>query len=283
MKLVRYGEIGQERAGLIDQAGKLRAIDALIPDWTPELLAPQALEVLRAIDVERLPLVESDLRLGVPIAGLRQIFAVGLNYADHSAETGLEQTSHPMLFAKSISSVCGATDHVAIPAYATKLDWELEIAVIIGSAARHVSEADALSHVAGLCLSVEFSERAWQMELGGQHGKGKSYDRFCPLGPWLATMDEIADPQGLSMELAVNGVVRQRGNTGDMIFSIATIVSHLSQYQTLIPGDVIQTGTPAGVAFGDAAPVYLVPGDIVTCQALGLGSQSHEVHLEQVV
>lgn len=282
MKLVRYGEMGAEKPGLIDAEGRLRSIAPVVADWTPDLLEDEALDIIRAMDVARLPLVPGSPRLGVPIAGLRQIFAVGLNYADHSAETGLAMTSHPMLFAKSISSLCGAQDEVAIPATALKLDWEIELAIVIGRRARHVSEAEALSYVGGMCLSVEFSERAWQMELGGQHGKGKSYDRFTPLGPWLVTMDEIGDPQVLAMQLDVNGEVKQQGNSHDMIFTIASIVSHLSQYQTLMPGDVIQTGTPAGVAFGAANPVYLKAGDVVSCRADKLGTQRHLIATEQI-
>lgn len=282
MKLVRYGDMGAERPGLIDGEGKLRSLAPLIADWTPELLSSDALDVLRAIDTDRLPLVPGSPRLGVPVAGLRQIFAVGLNYVDHSEETGLALTSHPMLFAKSIASLSGPNDDVAIPEDALKLDWEIELAIIIGTKARRVSEAEALSHIGGLCLSIEFSERAWQMEMGGQHGKGKSYDRFTPLGPWLATMDEIGDPQALSMSLEVNGAVKQSGTSADMIFTMANIVSHLSQFQTLMPGDVIQTGTPAGVAYGGANPVYLRPGDLVTCRADKLGAQRHVIAVEQV-
>jgi 2,4-diketo-3-deoxy-L-fuconate hydrolase len=282
MKLVRYGDMGDERPGIIDDDGQIRSLSPLVADWTPDLLSPDGLAIIGAVDRARLPIVPGDPRLGVPVAGLRQIFAVGLNYADHSAETGLAMTSHPMLFAKSISSLCGARDDVAIPPGAVKLDWEIEIAVVIGSRARHVSQADALAHVAGLCLSIEFSERAWQMELGGQHGKGKSYDRFTPLGPWLVTMDEIGDAQSLALQLEVNGQARQSGNSRDMIFDIATIISHLSQFQTLMPGDIIQTGTPAGVAYGGANPVYLKPGDTVTCRAERLGAQEHRVTLEQL-
>lgn len=283
MKIVRYGEMGAERAGVIDGEGRLRSLYPLVPDWTPELLSPDALAILKAVDLSRLPYVEGTPRLGVPVKGLRQIFAVGLNYADHSAETGLPMTSHPMLFAKSIASICGAEDDVAIPSDALKLDWEVEIAIIIGDTARHVSEADALGHVAGLCLSIEFSERSWQMDFGGQHGKGKSYDRFSPLGPWLTTMDEIGDPQAITMRLAVNGEDRQRASSRDMIFNIASIVAHISRFQTLLPGDVILTGTPAGVAFGAAEPAYLKPGDVVTCEAKGLGAQRHHIYAEEIV
>ena len=281
MKLVRYGDIGAERPGLIDSEGKLRSLFPLIADWTPELLSCDALDVLRAIDTDRLPPVTGTPRLGVPVAGLRQIFAVGLNYADHSEETGLALTTHPMLFAKSIASLSGPNDDVAIPEDALKLDWEIELAIIIGTKARRVSEAEALSHIGGLCLSIEFSERAWQMEMGGQHGKGKSYDRFTPLGPWLATMDEVGDPQALSMSLEVNDVVKQSGSSADMIFAMANIVSHVSQFQTLMPGDVIQTGTPAGVAYGGTNPVYLKPGDVVTCRADKLGAQRHTITIER--
>jgi 2,4-diketo-3-deoxy-L-fuconate hydrolase len=280
MRLVRYGDMGAERPGLIDRDGKVRSLSPLITDWTPEMLSSDALDQLRAIDIDRLPVVPGSPRLGTPVAGLRQIFAVGLNYVDHSEETGLALTSHPMLFAKSIASLAGANDDVAIPEDALKLDWEIELAIIIGTKARRVSEADALSHIGGLCLSIEFSERAWQMEMGGQHGKGKSYDRFTPLGPWLTTMDEIGDPQALAMTLDVNGVVKQQGNSADMIFSMANIVSHVSQFQTLMPGDVIQTGTPAGVAYGGANPVYLKPGDVVTCRADKLGEQRHQITIE---
>ena len=280
MKLVRYGEMGSERPGMIDGQGRLRALSPLVADWTPDMLSPEAQAVMRAIDLERLPLVEGTHRLGVPVSGVRQLFAIGLNYVDHSLETGMPLTTHPMLFAKSIASLSGAEDHVAIPEGADKLDWEIELAIVIGRTARHVSEAEALSYVAGLCLSIDFSERAWQMDRGGQHGKGKSYDRFTPLGPWLVTLDEMADPQALAMQLEVNGAVRQQGSSADMVFTMAAIVSHLSQYQTLLAGDVIQTGTPAGVAYGSDALAYLKPGDVVTCRADALGAQRHMIVTE---
>lgn len=279
MKLVRYGPAGAERPGILDTQGRIRALSPLIPDISVELLSPESLAILGAIDPERLPLVEGQPRLGVPVSNLRQIVAIGLNYRDHAAECDMAIPAYPMQFAKSIAALSGATDDIRIPADALKTDWEVELGFVIGTAARNVAVEDALNHVAGYCLTIDFSEREWQFDKGGQFGKGKSLDGFAPVGPWLATRDEIADPQKLPMWLKVNDETRQNSSTAEMIFPVAGIVAHLSRYQTLLPGDFIITGTPAGVGFGMKEPEYLRIGDEVTCGIEGLGEQQHRIAL----
>lgn len=279
MKLVRYGPEGQEKPGILDKQGRIRALSPLVADIGFEILSRQALAILGAIDPERLPLVEGEQRLGVPVSNLRQIIAIGLNYRDHAEECGMAIPAYPMQFAKSIAALSGATDDVRIPADASKTDWEVELGFVIGTAARNVAVEDALDHVAGYCLAIDFSEREWQFDRGGQFGKGKSLDGFAPVGPWLATRDEIADPQALPMWLKVNGETRQNSSTAKMIFPVAEIIAHLSRYQTLLPGDLIITGTPAGVAFGMKQPDFLKIGDEVTCGVAGLGEQKHRITL----
>lgn len=279
MKLVRYGPAGAERPGILDAEGRIRALSPLLSDISVALLSPESLAILGAIDPERLPLVEGQPRLGVPVSNLRQIVAIGLNYRDHAAECDMAIPAYPMQFAKSIAALSGATDDVRIPADARKTDWEVELGFVIGTAARNVAVADALDHVAGYCLTIDFSEREWQFDKGGQFGKGKSLDGFAPVGPWLATRDEITDPQKLPMWLKVNGEIRQDSSTAEMIFPVAEIVAHLSRYQTLLPGDFIITGTPAGVGFGMKEPEYLKIGDEVTCGIEGLGEQRHRIAL----
>jgi 2-keto-4-pentenoate hydratase/2-oxohepta-3-ene-1,7-dioic acid hydratase in catechol pathway len=280
MKFVRYGDRGAELPGLLDAKGRIRALSPLITDISAQMLTPQWRAALAAIDPEKLPLVEGAPRLGVPVTGIRQIIAIGLNYRDHAEESNMAVPDYPLVFAKSIASLSGATDPIVAPASAEKLDWEIELGLLIGKPAKHVSVAQALDHVAAYCSVIDVSERCWQFERGGQLGKGKSYDSFTPIGPWLATADEIADPQALDLWLDVNAVPRQRGSTAKMIFSVAEIIAHLSAYQTLLPGDLIITGTPAGVAYGMKPPVYLRSGDELRCGVSGLGDQRHMVELE---
>ncbi len=279
MKLVRYGEPGAERPGLIDAEGQVRSLWPLLRDLSVELLCDEALDILRAVDPARLPKVEGSPRFGVPVAGLRQIIGIGLNYRDHAAEVGMKLPAFPMQFAKAIGSLSGATDPIAIPADAQQLDWEVELGVVIGTAACNVSEAEALQHVAGYTLALDMSEREWQARRGGQFGKGKSLDGFCPVGPWLLTRDEVPDPQQLRLWLEVNGQPRQDSSTAQMVFSVAQVIAHLSQYQTLLPGDLIVTGTPAGVGLGMQPPQFLKVEDRLRAGIDGLGEQAHAITL----
>ena len=277
MKLLRYGPPGAERPGLLDAEGRLRSLWPLLPDISVDMLTADHLAVLAAIDPAKLPLVDGSPRLGVPMSGIRQILAIGLNYRLHAIEAGFEIPSHPMLFQKSIGSLSGPTDPIVVPQSATKLDWEIELGVLINRTARDVGVDTALDHVAGFCAAIDVSERTWQLERGGQMGKGKSLDGFTPVGPWLVTRDELDNPQALGLRLAVNGTVRQDGHTSDMVFPVAEIIAHVSQFQTLLPGDLIITGTPAGVAFGMKPPHYLAIGDRITAEVDRLGAQAHEV------
>jgi 2-keto-4-pentenoate hydratase/2-oxohepta-3-ene-1,7-dioic acid hydratase in catechol pathway len=277
MKIVRYGAAGEERPGAIDGAGKLRSLYPLLRDFTGEMLAPESLAMLAAIDVEKLPLVEGNPRLGVPVAGIQQIIAIGANYADHCAEGGIEIPKEPMVFAKSAGSLCGCEDPTVIPESAGTLDWEIELALLIGTGGRDIAPEDALKHVAGYSTAIDFSERDWMLRYGLQLQIGKSLDTFTPLGPWFVTADEIQDSQSLDLGLDVNGEQRQRGNTAQMVFSVAQIIAFVSQYQTLRPGDLIVTGTPGGVGHCAKPPHYLKIGDRVTAGVAGLGDQRHEV------
>lgn len=281
MKLVRYGEIDRERPGLIDSDGKVRSLYPAIRDWSVDMLAPETLRMLAALDLRKLPIVSDVSRLGQPIAGIRQLMAIGLNYGEHAREGGIAIPEYPLIFAKSIASLSGGQDAIRFPDWAQNVDWEVELAFFIGTAARDVSVKDALRHVAGYCCAMDVSERRLQLGPGGQVGHGKSLDSFTPLGPWFVTADEVGDPQQIDIWLDVNGEPRQRGSTNDMIFSVATIVAHLSKYQTLLPGDVVLTGTPAGVGHTRKPPQYLRPGDQVTCGLKGLGSQTHTVVLRE--
>lgn len=279
MKIVRYGQPGVEQPGLIDADGRIRALRPLMHDVSGDMLTPEFLSALAAIDPTKLPLVESNVRLGVPISGIRQIVAIGLNYRDHAAEANMEVPEYPLLFAKSIGSLAGCADHIAIPRTAEKLDWEIELGFLIASPARDVPVERALDYVAGYCTVVDVSERSWQFDRGGTLGKGKSLDSFTPVGPWFVTRDEVTDPQQLGLWLDVNGQSRQRGTTFEMIFSVAEIIAHVSTYQTLLPGDLVITGTPAGVGFGMKPQRYLEIGDEITCGVDGLGDQRHTVVL----
>lgn len=278
MKLLRYGPAGQEKPGLLDASGNVRDLAALLDDWTPRQLAPEALEVLRAIDVERLPKVSGSPRLGVPWSGLGKIVAIGLNYSDHAAESGNPIPQEPTMFTKWLSCLCGPNDDTIMPAEACKLDWEVELGVVIGRRARNVSVVDALDHVAGFCVVNDISERSFQIDRsGGQWSKGKGFDTFGPVGPWLVTRDEIGDPQSLDMWLNVNGVRRQTGNTARMIFKCHELVSYCSKVMTLEPGDLIITGTPPGVGLGCKPPQFLKVGDVVELGIAGLGQQRQRI------
>jgi 5-carboxymethyl-2-hydroxymuconate isomerase len=277
MRLVRYGAVGQEKPGMLDRSGRLRDLSAHVKDITGETLSPAALGKLKGIDPSSLPLVEGSPRLGSPVTGMSKFIAIGLNYADHAAESGMPIPAEPIVFLKANTSLCGPNDNVEKPRGSTKLDWEVELAIIIGSRAKYVSEADALKYVAGYAVCNDVSERFFQIERLGQWTKGKSHDTFGPLGPWLVTADEIPDPQKLGMWLDVNGERRQTGSTSTMIFGVAKIVSYLSELMTLEPGDIITTGTPPGVGMGMKPPQYLKTGDVVTLGIDGLGEQRQQI------
>jgi len=278
MKLVRYGNPGQEKPGLIDTQGVLRDLSKAVKDLGPEQLSDEALAKIAKLEVAKLPIVKGDPRLGCPVNGVRKFIAIGLNYSDHAAESNMPIPSEPIVFMKATSCIQGPNDPVMLPKGSKKTDWEVELGVVIGKRARYVSQKEALSHVAGYCTVHDVSEREYQLERGSQWDKGKGCDTFGPIGPWLVTRDEITNPQKLAMWLDVNGVRKQTGNTKTMIFSVAKIVSYLSQFMTLEPGDVITTGTPPGVGIG-AKPeaVFLKRGDVVTLGIEGLGEQRQEV------
>lgn len=278
MKLLRHGPVGQEKPGALDADGQVRDLSLLVPDFTPEWLAPEKLKALTAIDLKKMPLVPPGTRIGMPVAGARQFVAIGLNYRKHAQEAGLEIPKEPVVFTKALTSLAGPDDDVRLPPGSEAGDWEIELGFVIGTTARGVTVENALSHVAGYCLSNDVSERDWQIKRGGQWGKGKSFDGFGPIGPWLVTSDELPDPQNIPLELKVNDEVRQRSNTADMIFPVAQIVSYLSQFMTLLPGDVVITGTPEGVGLGiKPQPVFLKRGDVMTLSAGPLGTQRQKV------
>ena len=277
MRLVRYGDAGREKPGLLDPGDTLRDLSRVVDDIAGEVLTVQSLERLRALDASTLPQVEGNPRLGAPVGRVGKIVCVGLNYADHAAESGQPVPEQPVLFMKATTAIVGAFDGVVIPRGAAKTDWEVELGVVIGEAARDVPRERALGHVAGYLIVNDVSERAFQFEHGGQWVKGKSCDTFAPLGPWLATRDEIPDPQNLAMWLDVNGHRYQDGNTRTMIFDVAALVSYISRYMTLEPGDVISTGTPPGVGLGQKPPVYLKAGDVMELGVAGLGVQRQRV------
>ena len=277
MKLVRYGKVGKEKPGLIDAAGKLRDLSKVVGDIGPAQLSAAALAKLAKIKTDKLPLVRGKPRMGVPFSGASKFVAIGLNYSDHAAEAGMPVPKEPIIFMKTLSCMQGADDDVMLPKGSVKTDWEVEIGIVIGTKASYVSKKDALSYVAGYVVSNDVSEREYQIERGGLWDKGKGCDTFGPLGPWLVTTDEIPNPQKLDMWLDVNGEKRQRGNTKTMIFDCATIVSYVSQFMTLNPGDVIITGTPPGVGLGMKPPQFLKPGDVVTLGIQGLGQQTQKI------
>ena len=277
MKLVRYGALGAEKPGLIDKSGQLRDLSAHVRDLDGAAYASESLKKLAAIDPASLPAVSGQPRLGAPVTGISKFVAIGLNYSDHAKETGNPIPPEPIFFLKANTSLCGPNDAVEKPRGSTKLDWEVEIAAIIGTRAKYVSEADALNYVAGYTICNDVSERNFQIERGGTWTKGKSHDTFGPVGPWLVTKDEITDVQKLSMWLDVNGQRRQTGSTATMIFSMAKCVSYVSQFLTLLPGDIITTGTPPGVGMGMKPPSYLNVGDVVTLGIEGLGEQRQTI------
>src|SRR6202045_2364690 len=277
MKLVRYGEIGKEKPGLVDKSGQLRDLSAHLQDFVGDAFSPASLAKIAGLDPAKLPAVSGKPRIGAPVGGLPKFIAIGLNYSDHAAEVGMALPTEPIVFMKANNSLCGPNDAVEKPRGSTKLDWEVELAIIIGTRAKYVSEADALNHVAGYCVCNDVSERNFQIERLGQWTKGKSHDTFGPVGPWLVTKDEIADVQKLSMWLDVNGKRRQTGSTATMIFSMAKCISYVSQFLTLMPGDIITTGTPPGVGAGMKPPKFLNIGDVVTLGIEGLGEQRQEI------
>ena len=278
MKLLRHGPKGQEKPGVVDAQGQVRDLSSLIPDITPATLSPAGLAALRAVDINALPVVAQG-RLAVPWSGLGKFVAIGLNFADHAAESNLPIPKEPIVFMKTPDSAVGCNHPVVLPQGSVKTDWEVELGVVIGTQARYVSEADALQHVAGYCVINDVSEREYQIERGGQWDKGKGCDTFGPIGPWLVTADEVGDPQDLGMWLEVNGHRYQNGSTRTMIFGVATIVSYLSRFMTLKPGDVITTGTPPGVGMGvKPSPVFLKAGDVIRLGIDKLGEQRQTVH-----
>lgn len=277
MKLVRYGPPGAEKPGRIDPDGAIRDLSAHVPDINPETLTNENLAAIAAIDPDSLPIAEGDPRLGPPVASPGKIIAIGWNYAEHVAETNTAPPSEPLIFTKAVTSLAGPTDTLILPRGSVHTDHEVELAVVIGQHTLYVEEGDALSHVAGYAVMNDISEREYQKKRGGQFVKGKSFDGFGPLGPWLVTRDEIADPQNLKLWLDVNGETRQRGNTAMMTFGVAFLISYISQFMTLLPGDIVTTGTPPGVGFGMDPPVFLKPGDVMTLGVEGLGEQRIEV------
>jgi 2,4-didehydro-3-deoxy-L-rhamnonate hydrolase len=278
MKLLRHGPKGHEKPGLLDAEGRVRDLSPLIADITPATLSPAGIAALRSLDPSTLPVVPQG-RLAVPWTGMGKFIAIGLNYSDHAAETGAPTPKEPIVFMKTTSCAVGAHHAVVLPKGSVKSDWEVELGVVIGSRARYVSEADALQHVAGYCVVNDISEREYQLERGGQWDRGKGCDTFGPIGPWLVTTDEVGDPQNLSMWLEVNGKRWQNGSTKTMIFGVAKLVSYVSEFMTLEPGDCITTGTPPGVGLGAKPnPVYLKPGDTMRLGIEKLGEQQQTVH-----
>jgi len=277
MKLCRYGKNGFEKPGMIDAEGKLRDLSRVVPQIGPEEISPQGLKRLGKLKPESLPLVKGAPRLGVPYVGIGKFVAIGLNYSDHARETGAPIPPEPIVFMKATTCISGPYDDVVQPRNSTRLDWEVELAIVIGTKAQYVKKDDALQHVAGYCVVNDVSERAFQMATS-QWDKGKGFDSAGPIGPWLVTTDEVRNPQVLDMWLDVNGKRMQTGNTRTMIFDVPTLVSHCSQYMTLLPGDIITTGTPPGVALGmKPTPVYLKPGDVMALGIQGLGEQRQKV------
>ncbi|KQW50818.1 MULTISPECIES: ureidoglycolate lyase [unclassified Roseateles] len=280
MKLLRYGPAGQERPGLLDNDGRVRDLSAHVDDVAGHTLTPEGLAKLRGIDPGTLPLVDGtpqqDLRLGPCVGRVGKFICIGLNYADHAAESGLPVPTEPVVFAKWTSAICGPDDDVQIPRGSVKTDWEVELGVVIGQGGAYIEEADAMKHVAGYCVVNDVSEREWQLERGTQWDKGKGCDTFGPIGPWLVTADEVADPQQLGLWLEVDGKRFQNGNTRTMVFNVAQIVSYLSKFMSLQPGDVISTGTPPGVGLGQKPPLYLKPGQTMRLGIEGLGVQTQK-------
>jgi len=279
MKLVRYGEAGKEKPGILDAQGAIRDLSGVVKDIDATTVSPEGIAKLRGVNVDSLPRVSGNPRLGAPIANVPKLICIGLNYADHAKESNLPIPSEPVVFMKAITAITGPNDDVKLPKGSRKGDWEVELAFVIGKKAQSVAEGDALSYVAGYLICNDVSEREWQLEHGSQWSKGKSFDTFAPLGPWLVTADEIKDPQNLAMWLDVNGQRKQTGNTSTMIFGVKKLVSYLSYICTLAPGDVVSTGTPPGVGMGiKPAPQFLKAGDEMRVRIDGLGEQKQKVH-----
>lgn len=277
MKLLRYGPKGAEKPGLLDDDGTIRDLSGVISDVSGKALSEGLIDSLSGLDVKSLPVVDGKQRLGPCVGGVGKFICIGLNYADHAAESGMELPEEPVIFFKATSAICGPDDTVEIPRNSVKTDWEVELGVVIGKEAKYVSEEDALDHVAGYCVINDVSERDFQLHRSGQWVKGKSADTFGPIGPWLVTRDEVADPQDLAMWLEVNGHRYQNGSTRTMHFGVAHVIAHLSQFMSLQPGDVISTGTPPGVGMGQKPQTYLKPGDKIELGIDGLGQQSQDV------
>ena len=277
MKLCRYGKAGSEKPGLIDGDGRVRDLSQVVDNIGPNEISPLGLKRLAELKAASLPLVDGAPRFGVPYVGIGKFVAIGLNYSDHAQEAGLPVPSEPVVFMKATTCINGPSDDIVQPKNSTKLDWEVELGVVIGTQAKYVAEADALDHVAGYCIVNDVSERAFQMATS-QWDKGKGFDTAGPIGPWLVTTDEIRDPQALDMRLDLNGKRMQSGNTRTMVFNVARIVSHVSHYMTLLPGDIIATGTPPGVGLGiKPTPIFLKPGDVMRVAIQGLGEQRQRV------
>lgn len=277
MKLLRHGPVGAERPGMLAADGSVRDLAGLVPDIGGAVLSDAGLAMLRAVDPMRLPAVPAGTRIGPCVAGTGKFICIGLNYADHAAESGMAVPPEPVIFMKATSAICGPDDPIIIPRGSVKTDWEVELAVIIGTQAKYVTEAEALAHVAGYAVTNDVSEREFQIERSGQWTKGKSCDNFGQIGPWLVTRDEVPDPQDLAMWLTVNGETMQNGSTRTMVYGVAHLVSYLSRFMTLHPGDVISTGTPPGVGLGMKPPRYLKAGDVVELEIAGLGRQRQDV------
>ena len=277
MKLLRHGSVGAEKPGLLHDDGTIRDLTGVVADIGGQTLSDAGLYALHNVDSSALPVVDAATRLGPCVAGTGKFICIGLNYADHAAESGLQVPPEPIIFMKATSAICGPNDPIILPRTSQKTDWEVELAVIIGTKAKYVTEADALAHVAGYAITNDVSERSFQTERSGQWTKGKSCDNFGQIGPWLVTRDEVADPQDLAMWLTVNGDVMQNGSTRTMVYGVTHLVSYVSQFMTLHPGDVISTGTPPGVGMGMKPPRYLKPGDVVELGIAGLGQQRQDV------
>lgn len=277
MKLLRYGSARQERPGLLDSEGRVRDLSTLIHDLDGHALTPESLQRLAALDVNGLPLVQDPGRIGPCVANVGKFIGIGLNYADHAAEAGVKVPPEPVIFMKATSAISGPYDPVIKPRNSTKLDWEVELGIVVGKHTSYVSEAEAIDHIAGYCVINDVSERTFQLERGGQWDKGKGCDTFGPIGPWLVTKDEVPDPLNLRLWLKVNGKTYQNGSTRSMVFGPAFLVHYLSQFMSLQPGDIIATGTPAGVGLGQQPPLYLQPGDVMELGIEGLGTQQQTV------
>lgn len=277
MKLLRFGPLGNEKPGMLAADGTIRDLSSVVGDISGAALSDAGLAAIAAIDPASLPIVDPATRLGPCVGNVGKFVCIGLNYADHAAESGMAVPPEPVLFSKATSAICGPNDPIMIPRGSVKTDWEVELAVVIGKRAKYITQDQALDHIAGYCLCNDVSERAFQTERAGQWVKGKSADNFGPIGPWLVTRDEIADPQNLPMWLKVNGQQMQNGSTRTMVYGVAHVVAYMSQFMTLHPGDVISTGTPPGVGMGQKPPRYLKPGDVVELGIAGLGEQRQQV------